>query len=66
MQLVLERIEQRVGVQVHLYPLDLDAGAARRDRAAGRHASRQDHADARDGRARRAGKGPCQGSTGTT
>jgi hypothetical protein len=35
-------------------PLRPDPGAARRDRAAGRHAGRQDLADARDGRAGRA------------
>ena len=61
MQLVLERIEQRVGAAGPPVPARPDAGAARGDRAAGRHAGRQDHADARDGRARRAHEGPGHG-----
>jgi hypothetical protein len=48
----------RAGTPVPARPC---ASATLRDRVAGRHASRQDYADARDGRARRADKGPRQG-----
>ena len=54
MNLMLERIEQQVGAAMHLYPLDPGTGARCRHGAAGRHAGRQDDADAPDGRARRA------------
>ena len=47
--------------RLHLYPLDLTLVPRRGHRAAGRHAGRQDHADARDGRARRAQRGPRAG-----
>ena len=50
MELMLERIEQQVGRADPPVPARPDAGAARGDGAAGRHAGRQDHADARDGR----------------
>ena len=58
MELTLERIEQRVGAATCLYPLDLTLVPRRGDRAARRDAGRQDDADARDGRARRADQGP--------
>ena len=58
MELTLERIEQRVGAADLAVPARPDARAARGHRAARRDAGRQDHADAGDGRARRAGQGP--------
>ena len=54
MELTLERIEQRVGAETYLYPLDLTLVPRRGDGAARRDAGRQDHADAPDGRPRRA------------
>ena len=60
MELTLEGIEQQVGADTYLYPLDLRLVPRRGDGAARRHASRQDHADAPDGRARSAEQGPRQ------